>query len=71
MKNDSDWPLLPGERRIRFGCGVIAGIFAGVELTSRYVRGSTIISVLLVVITAAAFGAAAALWGDRFWTRCG
>ena len=64
---DDEWPLLRGERVVRFAFGALAGLFAGIELTSR-VRAGSIGSVVLVTAVTIAFGIGAAWIGDRFWT---
>jgi hypothetical protein len=66
MKQSGDWPLMRGERRVRFGCGALAGLAAGLVLAER-MNGSVVGNVLLVVVTAVAFGIAAAWIGDEFW----
>ena len=63
---EDEFPIMRGERRIRFVCGLVAGVFAGCQLAPRFgARGAG--EVLLVVATALAFGIAAAFLGDRFW----
>jgi hypothetical protein len=65
-KPDDDWPLLPGERRVRFGCGVIAGV----ALALSYMLGgghSAGVTILVCLASAIVVGVAAALFGDRFW----
>ena len=63
---DDDWPLLPGERRVRFGCGVLAGAALALSFMLRgdHGAGSTI---LVCLASAVVVGIAAALFGDRFW----
>jgi len=70
VKDDDDLPVMPGERRVRFGCGLLAGVLAGIGLAAR-VTGSTIGTVLLVSAVALAVGLAAAWGGDRFWRGLG
>ena len=65
MKNE-ELPLLPGERRVRFGCGALAGLVLGVSLAFR-MNGGTVGAVLLVAGCALVMGVAAALFGERFW----
>lgn len=68
FKSREDWPLLPGERRVRFVFGLIAGVLAGIGIADR-VHASGLGTALLVAVTALAFGFAAAWIGDRFWTQ--
>jgi hypothetical protein len=63
---EDGFPIMRGERRIRFACGLIAGIFAGCQLAPRFGAHSGG-AVVLMVATGLAFGIAAALLGDRFW----
>jgi O-antigen/teichoic acid export membrane protein len=63
---EGEFPIMRGERRIRFVCGVIAGLLAGCPLAPRFgAHGAG--AVLLMVATGLAFGFAAAFLGDRFW----
>jgi high-affinity Fe2+/Pb2+ permease len=70
VKGDGGWPLLPGERRVRFVCGVIAGVLAGIGIADR-LGASSLGKFFLIIVTAIAFGFAAAWIGDRFWTGVG
>jgi hypothetical protein len=63
---DEDFPLLPGERRVRFGCGALAGLVLGISMAMRMIWG-TVETVLLIVGCALVMGVAAALFGERFW----
>jgi hypothetical protein len=63
---DEDFPLLPGERRVRFGCGALAGLVLGVSIAMRMI-GGTVETVLLIAGCALVMGVAAALFGERFW----
>jgi len=67
MRNDDDdWPVMRGERAVRFVFGAIAGVFAGLAFASRLSVGGA----GMVVVTAGAavsFGLGAAFLGDRFW----
>jgi len=63
---DDGFPIMRGERRVRFACGLIAGIFAGCQLAPRF-GASGAGAFFLVAATAVAFGIAAALLGDSFW----
>jgi len=64
--NDSELPILPGERRVRFVCGAVAGIAIGSGIMfSR--SGSVGGTILVCVGLAAVLGLAAALFGDQFW----
>jgi hypothetical protein len=67
VKGDDEWPLLPGERHVRFGCGALAGIAIALSFMFRDVHtvGSTI---LVCPGTAVVVGVAATLFGDRFWS---
>jgi hypothetical protein len=67
MKGRGDWPVMRGERRVRFGCGALAGLLAGLVLAER-LTGSVVGNVLLVVIITFAFSCAAAWFGDKFWS---
>lgn len=60
------FPIMRGERRVRFACGLIAGAFAGCQLAPRFGAGGTG-TALLMVATGVAFGIAAAFLGDDFW----
>ena len=62
----SDWPLLRGERLVRFICGALVGLASGCGLAGQLHSGKAV-AVLLSLGVAAAFGAAAALLGDLFW----
>ena len=66
MRGDDDWPVMRGERGIRFAFGAIAGVFAGLEFSSRLNVGKAGV-VVVTAATAASFGLAAAFLGDRFW----
>jgi len=66
--SDEGFPLLPGERRVRFVVGALAGLFAGIEFSSR-LGGGKLVTVLLVILTVVGFGLAAAWLGDRFWQQ--
>ena len=66
--SDEGFPLLPGERRVRFVFGALAGLFAGIEFSSR-LGGGKLVTVLLVILTVVGFGLAAAWLGDRFWQQ--
>jgi hypothetical protein len=63
---DEELPLLPGERRVRFGCGALAGLVLGISWAMRMIVG-TVETVLLIVGCALVMGVAAALFGERFW----
>lgn len=63
---DDGFPIMRGERRIRFVCGLVAGLLAGCQLAPRFGAGSAE-TALLMAATGLAFGIAAALLGDRFW----
>jgi hypothetical protein len=63
---DEELPLLPGERRVRFGCGALAGLVLGISLAFR-MSGGTVETMLLVAGCALAMGVASALFGERFW----
>jgi hypothetical protein len=63
---DSDWPFMRGERKVRFVCGALLGLASGCGLASRTGSGKAA-TVLWMVVVAAAFGAGAALLGDKFW----
>ena len=63
---DDGFPIMRGERRVRFACGLIAGVLAGCQLTPRF-GASGVGAALLIVATGVAFGIAAALLGDAFW----
>ena len=65
MSDNEGFPVMRGERQIRFVCGAVAGSFAGCQLGS--VLGSKAGEGLLTVVTAIAFGLAAAYRGDDFW----
>lgn len=62
--------LLPGERKVRFGCGALAG-FLIVGLGTLSSAGPPWGAVLAGLGAAALFGWAAAHWGDRFWEWLG
>jgi hypothetical protein len=64
--SDEGFPLLPGERRVRFGCGALVGLLAGLRIAGG-VTDSKAGTVLLVLLTVVGFGLAAAWLGDRFW----
>lgn len=64
--NGGEWPLLPGERPVRFGCGALAGLAAGFWIISDR-TGSVGLTVVVCLGTAVLVGFAAALFGDRFW----
>lgn len=66
VNDEEGWPVMRGERRIRFACGVIAGLFAGCELAPRIGAGGAG-TAFLVAATALAFGISAAVLGDKFW----
>ena len=53
--SDEGFSLLPGERRVRFAFGALAGLFAGIELSSR-LGGGKLVTVLLVILTSSASG---------------
>jgi len=65
--DDDDWPVMPGERTVRFVCGAIVGLFAGCELSNQVGGGKPVMMVLSMIGVAVAFGIAAAILGDRFW----
>jgi hypothetical protein len=68
MKDDGDWPVMRGERTVRFVCGAVVGLFAGCELAAQVGgAGSAIATVLSMIGVSVAFGIAAAVLGDRFW----
>ena len=63
--------LLPGERKIRFGCGAIAGLFL---IGLSFLADPQIPpwgGLLVALAGACVFGWAAARWGDRFWEWLG
>ena len=66
MNGDDEFPVMRGERRVRFGCGGLAGLLAGYELAVRLGVGKAT-TLLVILALAVAFGIAAALLGDRFW----
>jgi hypothetical protein len=66
--SDEGFPLLPGERRVRFVFGALAGLFTGLELASR-VGGGKLVGIFVVLLTVVGFGLGAAWLGDRFWRR--
>jgi hypothetical protein len=70
MRDDDGWPVMRGERRIRFICGAIAGVFAGLQVASRIGVGKAG-AALLIAVAVVAFGFAASLLGDRFWKGLG
>jgi len=70
VKSQDEWPLLPGERRVRFVCGVVAGVLSGIGMAD-WLSASALGRFLLIIVTAIAFGFAAAWIGDRFWTGVG
>ena len=63
---DEELPLLPGERRVRFGCGALAGLGLGISWALRSM-GGTVETVLLIVGCALVIGFGAVLFGERFW----
>jgi hypothetical protein len=63
---DEDWPLLPGERRIRFGCGALAGVVLRIYLAMRMSR-VTVEAVILIAGFSLLLGVPSALFGERFW----
>jgi hypothetical protein len=65
MNDDESFPVMRGERQVRFVFGVIAGSFAGCQLGPRFGTGGE--TGVLIVVTAIAFGIAAAFLGDAFW----
>ncbi len=69
LTND-EWPILPGERRVRFGCGALAGVAIGVSIMFEEATSART-TVLLCVGLAVVFGLAAALFGARFWSWLG
>jgi hypothetical protein len=64
--SDEGFPLLPGERRVRFGRGALAGLLAGLKIAA-FASGGKVGTVFLVLLTVIGFGIAAAWIGDRFW----
>jgi hypothetical protein len=73
MNRESDengFPIMRGERRLRFACGLIAGVLAGCQLAPRF-GASGAGTALLMAATGLAFGVAAAFLGDRFWRGLG
>jgi len=66
VNGEDGWPVMRGERRVRFACGVIAGTFAGCQLAPR-LGAAGAGTVLLVAGISLAFGISAAVLGDRFW----
>jgi hypothetical protein len=69
LRND-EWPPLPGERRVRFGCGALTGIAVGVSIMFEEAT-SVWTTVVLCLGLAVVLGMAAALFGDRFWSWLG
>jgi hypothetical protein len=62
--------LLPGEKKVRFGCGALTGLLlAGLGALGS--AGTPREAVLAGLGAAVLFGWAAARWGDRFWERLG
>jgi hypothetical protein len=62
--------LLPGERKVRFSCGALAGFFCmGLGVLSS--AGPLWNAILVGLGAAVLFGWAAARWGDRFWEWLG
>jgi hypothetical protein len=66
MNDNEGFPVMRGERQVRFICGVVAGSIAGCQLGPRFGAGGAG-SIALTVVTAVAFGIAAAYLGDTFW----
>ena len=64
--DDGDWPVLRGERRVRFGCGVLAGLPIGIWLVTR-ISSVGFGAFVFVGGVAVAVGILAVLFGDRFW----
>ena len=63
---DSEWPLLPGERRVRFLCGTLAGCAIGFWIV--FDRTNSVgLTIVVCLGTAVLVGFAAALFGDQFW----
>jgi hypothetical protein len=67
---DDDWPVLPGERRVRFGCGALFGLAVGLSLGT-VLTGAPIAIWLFVAGVAVVFGLGAAAFGDSFWRIVG
>jgi hypothetical protein len=66
--SNSGFPLLPGERKVRFGCGATVGVLAGFFGAARRIQGVTWVELTIsMVVTALLFGLFAAYGGDRFW----
>ena len=64
---DGDWPVLRGERKVRFGCGVLAGLPIGIWLLTK-ISSRSVGAVFFAGGVAAAVGILAVLFGDRFWS---
>ncbi len=70
VNDDEGFPVMRGERRIRFVCGALAGAFAGWQFGSTIGAGEWGTRIVIVV-TAIASGVAAAFLGDGFWRGLG
>lgn len=66
MTDNEGFPVMRGERRVRFVFGAVAGSLAGCQLGPRFGAGGAGTAVLILV-TAIVFGIAAAFMGDAFW----
>src|SRR5262252_9520556 len=50
VKGDDEFPLMPGERRVRFGCGALAGALGGYGLAVRLCTGKGGMILLILVV---------------------
>lgn len=55
------------EKRVRFGCGGLFGIFAGLNAALYTARNSTVVFCLTILFFVVLCGFMAMKQGDRFW----
>jgi hypothetical protein len=68
---NSGFPILPGELRLRTGCGVLIGLLVGLRFALRWFRPSPTWPQLVgsLLVMALLCGVGARWGGDRFWRR--
>lgn len=64
-------PLDAQEKRIRFGCGFVFGIFAGGLLVLRVWPWNGYADIGVILVSAVVCGVLAMKLGDRFWLALG
>ncbi|MFZ6672721.1 hypothetical protein [Undibacterium sp. Xuan67W] len=67
MSGQSDMEPDDSEKRVRFGCGALLGVFVGKGLVLEYVVSSFGLKLGMVVAATLVCGFLAMKYGDEFW----